>query len=723
MASRETDTPPSQHQHSGPAQEDPVTERRTLRDYIIILRERFWIAFPLALLVSIGMGYHKASQTPLFQSAATLQFERPQITTGTQSVAEVGVRAAIDLNTYLQVLGSADMRGRVVRSLTPDEIRILQRPYLSDLEPGQEPPTAAAALGSLSINDVPDSYIARLSVVHRDGEAAALIANRFLDEFMRYILERRFEGASGASDFLEERANQLRLDAEAADRALQDYQRRYNLVSLDNSTNLVRNRLIAADQALTQARLERIRVSEILNQVDSYRSQGRDMMEISFISGYGTVSDIAVRLSELRKNQSILAERYLERHPRMILAANEIAITEQQLESQITSAIADLRSSFEKAQSSEAAMQREYEVAETDQRRLNDLSSEYRSLLNQAEIARNNFIQIKDRLADVDLEKRLEDVPVRPLDRAVQPGGPFQPNMRAIIQSSVMLFFVIFIGVAVGLSFIDDRIKSAWDVEHFIGVNLLGIIPDLSSLNDEEKYSLVIKNRQTPGTESFLSIYSAAKIHSKLDFPKSVMVTSTIPGEGKTLVSCNLSGGFARHGRKTLLIDCDLRRPMLHRHFNQENEKGIITWFEAGGDFQDEMRSHPELGILEVGDNLHLLRSGGRSRTPTEILESKAFGELIEHLQREYELIVVDTPPLGAVTDSLLIAEQIDEVIYVCRFNRAYKKHIRQYVRALQGAKKDLLGIVLNGLSPRRIEYYSNYRYYRSYKKYYGAEA
>ena len=135
------------------------------------------------------------------------------------------------------------------------------------------------------------------------------------------------------------------------------------------------------------------------------------------------------------------------------------------------------------------------------------------------------------------------------------------------------------------------------------------------------------------------------------------------------------------------------------------------------------MRDHAELGILEVGENLHLLRSGGRSRTPTEILESKAFAEVLERLQKEYELIVVDTPPLGAVTDSLLIAEQIDEVIYVCRFNRAYKKHIRQYVRALQGAKKDLLGIVLNGLSPRRIEYYSNYRYYRSYKKYYGAEA
>jgi capsular exopolysaccharide synthesis family protein len=285
-----------------------------------------------------------------------------------------------------------------------------------------------------------------------------------------------------------------------------------------------------------------------------------------------------------------------------------------------------------------------------------------------------------------------------------------------------MIFILVFVGVAVGLSFIDDRVKSAWDVEHFIGANLLGIIPDLSALKDEEKYSLVLENRQVPGTESFLSVYSAAKIHSKLDFPKSILITSTIPGEGKTLVSCNLAGGFARHGRKTLLIDCDLRRPMLHRHFQMENDKGIITWFESGGSLDDDVPENPELGIVRVGENLDLLRSGGRSRIPTELLESKAFVQLLDRLQKVYDLIVIDSPPLGAVTDSLLIAEHADEVIYVCRFNRAYRKHIRQYVTALKNAKRELLGIVLNGLSPRRIEYYSNYRYYRSYKKYYGAE-
>jgi succinoglycan biosynthesis transport protein ExoP len=130
----------------------------------------------------------------------------------------------------------------------------------------------------------------------------------------------------------------------------------------------------------------------------------------------------------------------------------------------------------------------------------------------------------------------------------------------------------------------------------------------------------------------------------------------------------------------------------------------------------------PHLGITKIGENFSLLTSGGRSKSPTELLENPIFGQLLERMKKHYDLVVVDSPPLGAVTDSLMIAERTDEVIYVCRFNRAFRKHIRLYIKALRGGKNEILGIVLNGLSPRRIEYYSNYRYYRSYKKYYGSE-
>jgi len=275
----------------------------------------------------------------------------------------------------------------------------------------------------------------------------------------------------------------------------------------------------------------------------------------------------------------------------------------------------------------------------------------------------------------------------------------------------------------VGLSFIDDRVKSAWDIEGFIGTTLLGIIPELGDVPDTEKPSLVNSNKTSPGSEAFLSVYSAVKIQSKLDFPKSILVTSTIPGEGKTMISCNVAASFARHGKRVLIMDCDMRRPMLHRHFKLTNELGLIAWFEGGAKIPADPFTDPTLGLVKVEDNLYLLRSGGRSKSPTELLETPVFGQMIEAMKQHFDLIIVDSPPMGAVTDSLLISERTDEIIYVCRFNRAYRKHIRLYIKQLREGKNELLGIVLNGLSPRRIEYYSNYRYYRSYKKYYGSQS
>src|SRR5690606_6764495 len=215
------------------------------------------------------------------------------------------------------------------------------------------------------------------------------------------------------------------------------------------------------------------------------------------------------------------------------------------------------------------------------------------------------------------------------------PGKPYAPDIKSITSTAIGLGITVFLAVAFGLSFIDDRIKSTWDVEHFIGTNLLGIIPELDNAKDEEKNQLILNQSQDHGVESFLSVYSAVKINSKLDFPKSILVTSTIPGEGKTLISCNLSGGFARHGRRTLLIDCDLRRPMLHRHFQMDNDRGIIVWHDNGATIEGDLANNPDLGIVKVGENLHLLRSGGRSRIPTELLESTAFVQMLDKLQRE----------------------------------------------------------------------------------------
>jgi capsular exopolysaccharide synthesis family protein len=711
---------------SGPSlhgNDNQVIERRSLRDYYIILRERLWIALPVALLVSLSWGYYRAQETPMYSSMATMQFERAERIVQNEQVVDTSVRSDIDLNTYLKILESGRLRTLVAQSLTSDEVNILQRPYLKDLAPGVNPPGVSSLLGSMTPSSIRNSFLITITVTNREPEGAALIANRYVDQFMRYLIDYSGGKNEVAVDYLRTRSEELRKESEAAEQRLQDYRRKNNLVSLDNSINIIGDRLKTINGMLTNARLGRLDIETLLGQIDRMQKSGGSLLEIGYISAYGNIPSLKVQLAELNKQQSILSERYLERHPKMIDLANSIDVITSQINHNVGQSIADLRTQYVKLQETEASYQREYNDAEKDQLRLGELSVEFKSLENQAQVAKSNYIQILDRLNQVTTSKNLENIPVKPLDRALPAGSPYTPNLRNIIKTSLFLGLAVFLGVAVGLSFIDDRVKSAWDIEGFIGAHLLGIIPELNDVPDTEKHSLVNSNKTSPGSEAFLSVYSAVKIQSKLDFPKSILVTSTIPGEGKTMICCNLAASFARHGKRVLLIDCDMRRPMLHRHFKLTNEVGLIAWFEAGAAIPADPLTDPTLGLSKVDENLYLLRSGGRSKSPTELLEKPIFGQFIEGMKQHFDLVIIDSPPMGAVTDSLLISENTDEVIYVCRFNRAYRKHIRLYIRQLKEGKNELLGIVLNGLSARRIEYYSNYRYYRSYKKYYGSQS
>lgn len=702
--------------------DDDVVERRTLRDYYIILRERLWIALPLAVLVAVGYGYKKMQVTPVYSARATLQFEKPETLVNTQGIIDQAVRSDVDLNTYIEQLKSQKIRGKVLEKLTPEEKNILRRPALKRLPPGTDPNTVGVDLGSVVPVATRASYIIGIHVTHEDPEAAAVVANRYVHTFMDYLYNTKTGLNEDAVVWLEAQAERLRQESERDEQELQRYMRDKNLLSLNDSMNVVTEALKRANSLKEEKRLQLLALDEKVKQVDAFQAEGKNLFEIAEIGSHTTVPTLRSQLTTLEQELALLAERYLEKHPKMIETVNKIDLVRAELDKAVAQAIAELKTRQAEARRLLATYEEEYARQEKASIQLSDLSIEYNTLKRRADASKTNYTEIIRRLNETKVIKNIEKVPVRPLDPAGPNFSPISPDKAQIIRTCIAIGVLVFFGVAVGLSFIDDRVKSAWDVESFIGANLLGIIPDLASMKDDEKYSLLLDDKQAPGVEAFLSVYSAIKINSKLDFPKSILVTSTIPGEGKTLISCNVAGSFARHAKRTLLVDCDLRRPMLHRHFKQQNNAGLIPWFESGGAMEGDLATNPALGIIKVGENLWLLCSGGRSKTPTEILENPLFGQLLERLKREFDLVIVDSPPLGAVTDSLLIAERIDEVVYVCRFNRAYRKHIRLYMRALRNGKNEVLGIVLNGLSPRRIEYYSNYRYYRSYKKYYGAQ-
>jgi capsular exopolysaccharide synthesis family protein len=718
-----SDTATSRPQKPSSHEEDEVIERRTLRDYYIILRERIWVALPAAVLVAVGFFYLQARKTPIYQAVASLQFEKPETVVTSQGVVDPSVRSDTDLNTYIHDIGSNKLRESVIDSFTPEERKVLERAALRNKPPGTVPPPIGALIGSVDAEPVRNAYLITISANNQDPEAAALVANRYVDKFMDYLFESVGGKNEEAVTYLNGRAKQLRKDAEDAEKELQDYMRQHNLVSLDKSIDIVADRLKAVNSALTTARLDMLATQELVQEVADFKSGGKNLLEISYIANHGSVPTLKAELSEAEQQQSLLMERYLEKHPKVIDNADKIAVTKTQLAKAVDLAIADLNTRQAAARDSVAALEKEYQAQEAQELSLRALSVDYNSLQSRATVAKSYYMEILDRLNQTTTFKNLDKISLHPLDRAQVPDAPISPNIPSIMRTSIGLGVLVFLGIAIGLGFVDDRVKSAWDVESFIGVQLLGIIPQMGVIKDDEKIALAESaTGNETGNEAFLGLYSSVKIQSKLDFPKSLLVTSTIPGEGKTLISCNLAACFARHGKKTLLMDCDLRRPMLHRHFRQQNTTGIISWFERGAHLDGDILTNPDLGIVKIGENLWLLTSGGRSKIPTELLENPVFPQLIERLKKTFDLVVVDSPPMGAVSDSMLIAERVDEVIFVCRFNRAYRKHIRLYIKALREGKNEILGIVLNGLSPRRIEYYSNYRYYRSYKKYYGAQ-
>jgi capsular exopolysaccharide synthesis family protein len=717
---------PDNHKSPKPiysADNDVAVERRTLRDYYVILREHVWLSLPLAIIAAVGFFYVQARKPKVYEATATLQFEKPETVVTSQGVVDPSVRSDQDLNTYIHDIMSNRLRTSVVQSFTPSERTILERAALSHLPPGSTPPPTEALLGTLDAQPLRNSYLIAITVRNEDPEAAQLVANRYVEKFMDYLFESVGGKNEEAVTYLKGRADQLRKDADDTEKQLQDYMRQHNLVSLDKSLDIVTDNLKSVNTALTSARLELLSTEELVQEVGDFKRDGKNLLEISYIASHGAVPTLKTQLNEAEQTQALLMERYLERHPKVIDNANRIAVTKTQLDKAVELAIADLNTRLAAAKDSVKDLEKEYADQESKELSLKALSVDFNSLQSRATVAKSYYMEILDRLNQTTTFKNLDKISLHPLDKAQMPGGPVSPNIPAILRTSIGIGLIVFFSIAIGFRFLDDRVKSAWDVESFIGVNLLGIIPQLATLRDEEKIGL---SESPPGNETgneaFLGLYSAAKIQSKLDFPKSILVTSTIPGEGKTLISCNLASCFARHGKKTLIMDCDLRRPMLHRHFRQQNVTGIIAWFEAGAHLDGDLLTNAELGIIKIGENLWLLTSGGRSKSPTEILENPVFPQLLERMKKQFDLVVVDSPPMGAVTDAMLIAERTDEVIYVCRFNRAFRKHIKLYIKALREGKNEILGIVLNGLSPRRIEYYSNYRYYRSYKKYYGAQ-
>ena len=689
---------------------------RSLQDYVAILRERMWYIVIAFVLTMAAVCIYTFSRTPIWESTATVEiFRRNPNVMNVQQVMDSEVKSAEDLNTQVNILKSTTIMQRVFAQLKPDELKRFLAPYDKKRSEGDKPLDPLEIL-ELNRDIVPQrlSLVVAIKYQHPDRELAARIANLFADEYISYTARARVDESLKAVEELEGRAIEQRKKVDDMARALQAYREKNNLVSLDQRKDISTETLKALNLAVTQSGVELQAAETRWKQVMAAKQAGSDLMTLSFIAADPSVSRLQQQVTDARLAVSKLSERYRAAHPQMIAAANTLKEAEIQLQQAIKTTTSQIEASYQAALQNQAHARAALATQETSSLSLDRFGVEYTNMERDFSINEKLLENLLGRMRETSISGTVETQNARLVDRAVPGRKPVSP--RVLINLALGMVGGLGMGVALAffVAYADDRVKSAYDIEVAIGLPLLAIVPRFnSSTPGSESAATAFEAPKEPEiAEAFSTLYSSLRLKEEGRNAKCIVVTSTVPGEGKSFITRNLALCFASHGERVLLVDCDLRRPTAHRGFKVDNLAGVI-------DVCTKNVSLDEVIQKNIRPNLDLMPSGGRSENPAQNLTSKNFEVMLIELRKRYDRIFIDTPPVSLVSDAFIILPLCDGSIYSIFFNKVRRKAAQFCVQRLLEISVPHFGAVLNGLDQRLGGYYYGHYADKAYKGYY----
>lgn len=682
-----------------------------LRQALIILRSHFLVAAAIAVVVCTLIGWYQMRKPRVYASTSTLALERRERVLDMRQSDMTYDEPK--LATRIGELRSAEVVDRVVGTLSEEERRKVTAPYAEDEAAARGSKFLANVVRrSVSVDRQPGTLLASITVSHRDADVAALLANRFAEQYIVYLFDKSSASSNASLSFLRDQAEDLRKKLEASERSLQEYRSRYNLVSLEESQNIVVDRLKSLNASATAARVRRSELDVRLKQAQQALEQHGNPVELASLAEFGALSDVQKNIDDLTARRAVLAERYGRRHPVMQENARTLEALGKLRDDQIVAAIANLKARRDKAEAEEHELSRQLSDSETEALRLDRIGVEYNVLRRAIDTQKSIYTQILSRLNEASISAQLESVNVRIADRAQANPVPISPNIRKISLVLAFLAGAILLGYPFGVELLFARVRSGSDVEYHLDSTLLGEISAVGRIAESDRPRLVERDVDEASAEQFRALFSQLQLVSRIDPPKTILVTSTVPSEGKSFIASNLAASFVAHGRRVLLIDADLRRPSLHRSYGLDNKAGLLRWLESGGTVGNDIEKDEHLGLVEITKNLFLLRTGGNTRHASELVGAGRFAELVAALQRRFDVVIFDTPPAGVFPDAISFAGMCNELIFVCRFGKVPRQQVRGVLDRLRQTGLEFPGIVLNAMPSGRG---SGHYYYYSY--------
>jgi polysaccharide biosynthesis transport protein len=691
--------------------------------------ERWWIGLIVGAAAAAAFVLAQPKPDPTYYTEVKLLFEptRDQVI-GLTPVVDTSTTSALQLNLHIEQMYSTTFYEYVQQSFTPKEVEQIQNAYRDPQNPSAPPPGLAQIIRpALNIQQQKSTTILRISVRNRDPEAAALIANRFARKYIDFTIDRAMTGTNSAIVFLKNQSEEERAKVEAVERAMQEYRAKHNMAALGENKAVVQQKVAMLGNSLAQAEVEQVNLRTLIESIEDFENKKGNLLEISTIASYGNVTSLKNEIDRLKSQRRLLEETFGDEHPQM--KANSLALedAERHLASQINLAKSELRARYNFAQQRETRLRQDYAEAEKQAQELDKITLQYKFMEQELELKNQAHKSIEARLNETAIVSQLENVNIKIMDKAWVPGFPESGTPKQVQLQAAALGFGLFLVIPLGLGFLDSRVKASSDVEIGLGQPLLGGIKAMKKLSETERPNVFRLGKDDALSEAYRGIFSEIEIRSMVPFPKRVLVTSSVPSEGKSLTASNMAAVFAAHGKRTLLVDCDFRRPTLRRYFGAQPGVGLLPWLRENGHRADAEVTPQKLGVMNVGPGFDVLPAGDAIKNPTEVIDQIANCDLFNKLSKHYDLVVIDTPPSAVFPDALLLSRFCAEMVYVCRFKTVRKPLIRKTLSKFSESGITILGVVLNCMPHSSVMNYGydGYGAYKSdyYKSYQGEKA
>jgi capsular exopolysaccharide synthesis family protein len=594
------------------------------------------------------------------------------------------------------------MRDRVLALIRPEPVIEPPKPDETSIEAG----LINGFLAHVRVAPVTDSKLVDVYFQGQDPVFAARAANTLVDEYSAQNLEVKQQATRNMLDWLETEVTAQQAKVEQSERELAAYRDRENAMSLDDKNNIVLSRLNALNDAVLRARTVRIEKEALYKQIKSASSPET----LSVVAANPQITVLKQQLAELQREKARLVERYLEKHPEVGKVNAQLADTQRQIEQETARALQAVTSEYERGLLEEQTLAANLEEAKRDVKDLSRLSVSYNVLEREARSNRTVYEALLQRQNELRVSSNSHANNVRVVERAEVPTSPITPTGRRTWLLSIAIGLAAAVGVAYGLDYMNDTIKTPDDITRHLKVGFLGLVPSVPG----ESHPL-LSSAQVPHDfgESFRSVRTALAAKYTSAGPKVLIFTSAQPLEGKTTAAVNVGMALAFGGARVLLVDADMRRPGLHRALRLTNDRGLSQVLTGQTRVRDVIQR-------TVDPNLVAVTAGNLPSNPSELLTSERMKTLLVNLVHgPFDWIIIDTPPILAVTDAVVLAPLVAGVVFVVGAEMTRRRLAERALETLYSTSPRQVSVLLNRVDFARNRYYYSRYHGHEYKNYY----